>query len=167
MGTDKALVTVDGRAMAVRVADALRAGGCRPVWCQGGDAAGLRAHGLEVRADPVGRVGPVGAIGEVLASSGEHDGVVISACDLPCLDGDVVRALVEQRDRSGRVAVAVSGGRRHLLAAWPTTARPAFDELFAAGVRSYAAILERLDAVEVEVDDDVVRNVNRPDDLPS
>lgn len=168
MGRDKALIEVGGRPMAARVAEALVAGGCTPVWCQGGNAAGLAEIGLATRPDRDGRVGPVGAIAAVLAdvdAAAVSDGVVVAACDLPSLTPEVVRALVEQRDLTGSVAVAVSGGRRHLIAAWPPGTSLAVGRLVAEGVASYGELLRRLGAVGVAVDDDVVRNVNRPDDL--
>src|SRR5690606_32897540 len=48
MGTDKALLEVDGRPLARRLAEVLAAAGCDPVWCQGGDEPALRALGLDV-----------------------------------------------------------------------------------------------------------------------
>ncbi len=48
MGTDKALLPVDGVPMVLRVAAALRAAGCEPVVAIGGDEPALRRLGLQV-----------------------------------------------------------------------------------------------------------------------
>lgn len=171
MGTDKALVEVDGVPMVMWVAGALRAGGCDPVWCQGGDARRIAPLGLEVRPDeptgtPTGaRPGPVRAIASVLAGA-QAPMVVIAACDLPRLDGSVVRSLVAACAAHDAVAVAVAAGRRHLVAAWPVAARRDLVAAIGRGVLSYHDVLDELGAVEVPVDADLVHNVNRPGDLP-
>lgn len=164
MGTDKALVTVGGRPMASRVADALRAGGCDPVWCQGGDPNRLAALGMPVRPD-VGGSGPVWAIASALATSPAPT-LVVAACDLPHLTGAVVGALVaESRDQTA-VAVAVAGGRRHLVAAWPAEIRELLVDVAQRGIVAYGDLLAEVGAVAVPVDDSVVHNVNRPEDVP-
>jgi molybdopterin-guanine dinucleotide biosynthesis protein A/rhodanese-related sulfurtransferase len=167
MGTDKSLVEVGGRPMALLVADALRDGGCTPVWCQGGDVAALGQVGLEVHPDDGdGAIrGPVRAIATALAAS-TGPTVVVAACDLPSLTGDLVRSLVWASTVHGTVAVATSGGRRHLIAAWPTAVRHRLEDAIDRGIASYGDVLAELGAVEVEAHPDAVHNVNRPDDLP-
>lgn len=167
MGTDKALVEVDGLPMARRVADALRGAGCDPVECQGGDAARLGALGLVVVPDPSEpdgrRPGPVGAIA---AARARHAGtLVVAACDLPAVTPDVVRDLIVSARTSGRVAVAGSEGRRHLLACWPPSSASAVATARAAGVHRYHELLDLVGAERVDVDDRLVRNVNRPEDI--
>ena len=51
MGTDKALLEVDGVALARRATDALNAAGATRVVAVGGDASSLTALGLDVLAD--------------------------------------------------------------------------------------------------------------------
>ncbi len=69
MGADKALVEVDGVAMAARVASALAAGGCDPVVCQGGDPTLLAALGMTVLADTHPGGGPVAGILDALSAA--------------------------------------------------------------------------------------------------
>jgi molybdopterin-guanine dinucleotide biosynthesis protein A len=165
MGTDKALVELDGVAMAVRVAAALRAGGCDPVWCQGGDEPALGAVGLEVRPDPEPHAGPLAAIEAALLAAAGHD-VVVAACDLPDLDGGIIRSLVRTgRERGALVAAAADGAGAHLIAWWSPDARVPLRDVRADGVRSYREALERLAAVSVPVAPDRMRNVNTPSDL--
>ena len=165
MGTDKALVPWRGRALAVHVADALRAGGCDPVWCQGGDADALGRLGLAVRPDArPGRTGPVHAIAAALQAV-TTPVAVIAACDLPGLTGGVVRDLADRTAATGSVAVAVAGGRRHLAAAWPGGAATRVADAIAGGVLAYGDLLAELGAVDVAVETAAVHNVNRPADL--
>lgn len=165
MGTDKALVEVGGVAMAVRVAAALRAAGCTPVWCQGGDAAALRATGLEVRPDPEPHAGPLAAIEAAIVAAAPAD-VVVAACDLPDLDGPTVAALVAAGTAPEvLVAVAADGAGTHLVAWWSQAAAAPLRALRAGGTHSYREALQSLGAVHVRVHEAAVRNVNRPGDL--
>lgn len=171
MGVDKALVEIGGRPMALLVADALGDGGCAPIWCQGGDAVALGRLGLDVRPDVAtgrdapGRVGPVRAIASALRAA-HAPMVVVAACDLPELTGGLVRSLTDAASTTGAVAVATAGGRRHLVSAWPGTSLDPVDEAIASGVRSYGDLLAHVGALDVDVPAELVRNVNRPDDLP-
>lgn len=166
MGTDKALVPVAGRPMAVRVAAALAAGGCDPVWCQGGDAAALTALGLEVRPDTQAHAGPLAAIAQALHAASPLD-VVVAACDLPDLDGASVQAVraAGAGTPGALVAAADDGTGVHLVAWWSAAAAPVLDELVSAGMVSFRAAVDRLGGVRVPVDPGAVRNVNHPDDL--
>lgn len=170
MGSDKALLPIAGTAMAVRVAKALAEGGCRPVWCQGGDATALAALGLSVHADDLPGAGPLGAIGTALsavAGDAAARDVVVAACDLPDLDAATVAALVAaaQGQPEASVVVAADASGPHLLGLWRAATAERVAGLLADGVRSYRQALERLDAVFVTVPDDVLRNVNSPGDL--
>lgn len=165
MGTDKAMVRVGGVAMVRRVADALAAGGCDPVWCQGGDTARLHAIGLEVRPDPVAHGGLLAAIAAALRSAAPAD-VVVAACDLPDLDAATVAALIAagERDRP-LVAAASDPSGTHLAAWWSAEALVPLETLRAAGLASYRAAVERLGGLSVPVAAGAVRNVNDPGDL--
>jgi molybdopterin-guanine dinucleotide biosynthesis protein A len=163
MGTDKAFVVVRGRPMVRRVADALSAGGCSTVVCQGGDATRLAQLGLDVVPDDEPGRGPVPAI--ATARRRWSGTIVIAACDLAHLTADVVARLVAEADRTGSVTVAASGRRRHLLSVWPgsATVEEAVEE--AAELDSYRLLLDRVGAHAVAVDDRFLQNVNRPEDV--
>ena len=81
MGQDKAVLEVEGVAMAVRVADALRAAGADEVVAIGGDAAALGAVGLTVVPDDEPALGPLPATLTALRRGGGRPVVVLS-CDL-------------------------------------------------------------------------------------
>ena len=165
MGVDKAFVEIDGRAMVVRVADALRAAGCHPVVCQGGDEAIATSFGIEVLPDPSPAAGPLPAIRAALQYHGGP--VLIAACDLADLGPESVRALIGagRSDPMPLVAVASAAGRRHLLSYWSPLALAPLTALVAERVTAYHVALDRIGALEVSVDPAAVRNVNRPEDL--
>lgn len=165
MGVDKALVEVDGVAMAARVASALAEGGCDPVVCQGGDAEALAALGLAVVADSRPGGGPVAGILDALSAT---DGdVVVSACDLPWLDAGTVQTLIKvaEAQPDADVVVAHDPDGPHLAGVWRMRCRERLEDLVASGVRSYRGALEGLNTVRVDVPSSVVANVNSPDDL--
>jgi molybdopterin-guanine dinucleotide biosynthesis protein A len=165
MGSDKALFLVEGRPMAVRVADALWEAGCHPVWCQGGDLEALTALGLDAVADETPGEGPVGAILSALRHGGGE--LVVAACDLVALDAATVRLVIDPRRRREPVDVAVAraDGRDHLLSWWSAGAMPKLERLFDDGVRSYRTALSSLRVVEIEVPSTALQNANRPDDV--
>jgi molybdopterin-guanine dinucleotide biosynthesis protein A len=166
MGTDKALVEVDGVAMAVRVAAALAEGGCDPVVCQGGDTQSLAALGMTIVADTHPGGGPVAGILDAL-SAAPAGSVVVCACDLPWLDGRTVNALIAVADArpDADVVVAYDAAGPHLAGVWRTGSREPLEALVAGGIRSYRGALERLNTVHVDVPPAVVANVNSPGDL--
>jgi len=165
MGSDKALMPVDGVAMAARVAAALTAGGCDPVVCQGGDAGALAKLGLEVVPDAQPGEGPVIAILDALTR--HRRDLVVCACDLPWLDATtVVRLLaVASAEPAADVVVACDADVPHLAAVWRSRARQPLEALVAEGVRSYRAVLDRLETARVDVPSASVSIVNKPEDL--
>lgn len=182
MGTDKALIEVGGRPLALIAADALRAAGAGRVVAIGGDRDGLEAIGLEVHPDDHPGEGPLGAIVTALGLGlgldiDLHDGdsggtthiVVVLACDMPTIDAETVAALVDalaaHPDADG--AVPVLDGRRQILtAAYRVRLRPRLDAAFAAGERAPRRALEGVEIVEVDgLDPDRLADVDRPDDL--
>ena len=167
MGADKALIEVEGRPMAARVADALREAGCGPVFCQGGDNRLSAALGVEIAPDPEPGAGPVPAILAALRRAGGP--IVVAACDLVDLDAESVRAVIVAGDQSGVPVVAVCSGddRPHLLSFWPEDALAPLQAALDQGLGAYRRVLDRLGAVTVHVASSAVRNVNRPEDLAS
>ena len=168
MGTDKALLVVDGRTMAGRVADALRAGGAHEVLAVGGDLTGLRAEGIDARPDDHPGEGPLGGIltGLRLAT---QDLVVVLACDMPAVDAPVVEALAAALAAApaADAALAVDAGRvQALTAAYRRRVRPALLEQFEAGERAARRAIAPLRVVEVTgLAADALADVDRPEDL--
>lgn len=173
MGRDKALIPVEGRALASRVADALRSGGAHRVVCIGGDRTALVGLGLEFVADEQPGSGPLGGLMTALGRA-TADGatvLVISACDHPDLDRSTVSTLLstiaEQEPETVLVqAIDEEGNPALLLALRVEIARPAVAAAFDAGLRSFSALRDRVATVMVEgLDPAALRDVDRPADL--
>jgi molybdopterin-guanine dinucleotide biosynthesis protein A len=168
MGTDKALVEVEGVAMAERVATALDGAGCRPVAFVGGDRTSLARFGRRILADHWPGEGPAGGV--LTALQELDDDVVVAACDLPFLDARSVHAVLGAAGSAGPevdVVVATTQRREPMLAWWRRAATPVMEELWRAGGRALHEVLAGLTVREVPVDADALRNVNTAADLPT
>ena len=105
MGRDKALLEIDGRPMAQRVADALWGAGAAEVFCVGGDPA-LRSHGVRLVPDDRPGEGPLGGLVTALREAA-HDLVVVLACDLIDPSIAAVERLVDAAEGGRAVAAAI------------------------------------------------------------
>jgi molybdopterin-guanine dinucleotide biosynthesis protein A len=167
MGTDKAVVEVDGVAMAERVARTLEEAGCQPVVLVGGDVALLARFGRPTIADEWPGEGPLGGVLTALHAVGA-EGVVVAACDLPWLDVDTVRALIDAAataEPSIDVAVATTARLEPALAWWNGRALGPLTDVWGEGVRAIHEAIGRLDASRVEVSATALHNVNTAADL--
>lgn len=195
MGRDKALVEVDGVALARRVADALRAGGCDRVLAIGGDATALAALGLEPVADRWPGEGPLAGLATALtAASGdgpdpaetvlgappvagrpavhqEPTELVLAPCDLvhpdPAAIADLRRGLAAAPDVEA-VAVAVGDRVQWLPSAWRVTSDLAerVAALVAGGARRLDAVAPVVAHRIVALEPTAVADADTPDDLP-
>jgi len=114
MGRDKALLEVDGRPMALRVADAIAEAGAAEVFLVGGDVAALD---LRLVADTHPGEGPLDGLVTALHAA-EHDLVVVLACDLLEPSSTAIRRLVDAV-ADGAATIPMVGGRPQWLhGAW-------------------------------------------------
>jgi molybdopterin-guanine dinucleotide biosynthesis protein A len=180
MGRDKALIALEGRALAVRVAEAVAAAGASGVVAVGGDLERLRAAGLAAVPD---RDGPgAGPLAGILTALTSHDratedaggdGIVfVASCDLvrPSAEAVVatVRALSARADAD--VAVPVVASRRQWMhAAWRRRAAAPLAAALSGGERAVHAAVAAggLRVVDVDIDAAAVADADRPADLPS
>ncbi len=165
MGTDKALIEVDGVPLARRVANALRAAGADPVIAVGGDLEALTAPGLTVTPDRHPGEGPLGGILTALAETTE-DVVVVLACDLPAADADTIRAVALALGDAD-VAAPWHDGRHELLhAAYHRRAEPVLQAAFDAGERAPHRAVADLVVVGVDgLPAAALADADTPDDL--
>ena len=171
MGRTKALVEIDGRAMADRVVDALRAVGADPVVVVGGDADELARLSAPVVPDGYPGEGPVGGVLTALdhlAGRPGLDAVFVLSCDLADVTAGALWPLVEAAagDDHSSVWVAASERLEPMCALWSIDARGVVRERFVAGGRALHRVISELPHTTVTVDADALRNVNRPEDLP-
>lgn len=166
MGRDKALLPVDGVAMAAHVAAALRGGGCDEVVAIGGDSTGLAALGLTAVPDEFPGEGPLGGVITALTAQTDASAVVVVACDLPRLQPSSVAALLAALP-GHEVAVATgdAGRPQPVCAAWQPSAVAALRPAFADGERRMMNAIGLLAPVAVPVPAQDLANVNTPDDL--
>lgn len=160
MGRDKALIEVDGVALARRVADALPVD---RVVAVGGDVGSL---GLEVEPDRWPGEGPLGGLATALAACEPGDVLVLAPCDWVAASAEVVERLL---GALGQAAHPVVDGRGQ----WLPSAFRVTPELTAAvaglvegGARRLDAVADLVDAVGVPVSTDDVRDADTPGDLP-
>jgi len=178
MGVDKALMPVDGVAMAERVARVLESTGCAPVVFVGGAGPALTALGRPWMADRWPGAGPVGGVVSALAALDRATMVVVVACDLPDLTAAAVAGVIagmagedagpagmSKRPEPVDVSVADSGRLEPMLACWSTAAASRIEELLTSGHAALHDVIGRLEHVRVRVEAEALRNVNHPDDL--
>ena len=168
MGRSKMLVDIDGRAMALVVADALRTGGCEPIALIGGSATELGPLGLPVVADLHPGEGPLGGAITALAHFESATHVLVAACDLALLDGVTVRALLMTANSTPDAAAVVARTDRNEpgLVVWNRRVLEVLRSAFADGTRAVHRALSLVEVLTQQVDASVMHNVNRPDDVP-
>ncbi|HMJ77824.1 MAG TPA: molybdenum cofactor guanylyltransferase [Iamia sp.] len=172
MGRDKALVPIEGVALARRVADALVAGGCARVLAVGGDATRLAALGLEPVPDRWPGEGPLGGLATALGAADEGDVLVLAPCDLLHPSPAAVATLLGALAAPEVDAVSVRVGDRvqWLPSAWRVTARRAAQvaDLVDGGDRRLDAVAALVGAGVRTVDlaPHEVADADTPADLP-
>lgn len=169
MGTDKALIEIDGRSLAERVAGALVEAGASTVAAVGGDAVALTDRGLSVHPDLTPGAGPLGGVIGALRLVGAQPTVVVLSCDLLRPAPRLIARLVAERQRLDvDLVVPVAAGRPQWAhGAWRRGAVDILEACFAAGDRSLHAAAASLRCARVEVGDpDVLDDADVPSDLP-
>lgn len=169
MGTDKALVEIDGRPMAARVLDALRESGASEVAAIGGDLVALEALGLPPVADDHPGEGPLGATVTALRRVGTEPTVVVLGCDLIAPSSRVVAALVQRLSEGDADVVVPRADRRPqwMHAAWRRRVSDVLAAVFDSGERSLFGAVHGLDVDFWDAGDPAAfRDADGPEDLP-
>ena len=154
-GSDKALATLDGRALIDRVADALGPQVDALV------VVGRSHRGMADVADrPAADLGPLGGIAGALHHAATHgfSQVLTVPCDAPFLPAGV-------RDRLSDAGPAAYLADLPVVGWWPASAMATLDRLLAeGGSRSVRAFGDRIGATAVAGSSGIT-NINTPDDL--
>ena len=168
MGRDKALIERHGRALAARVADALRDAGALDVVFIGGDERALQSLGHWVVPDQWPAEGPLGGVITALGALDAMDIVAVLACDLLDPDRAAIAAVAAGAARRGvDVAVPRVEGRLHYHhAAWRRGARQLLLARFEAGERAMHRAAASLRVATVDgIPPAAVRDADEPTDL--
>ncbi len=161
-GRPKGLLRLDGVPLAARVARELETV-CDRVFFVGEPYGQYADLGWPVMPDVKARKGAPGGVHAAL-SHAEPGWVFVTACDMPRLDADTVRALAATRGAHDVVLYRANGRMQYLAAWWHTRALPAITELLPQNP-GFRDVLEALDAHIVDVDDDTpFVNVNTWDE---
>jgi molybdopterin-guanine dinucleotide biosynthesis protein A len=170
MGTDKALLVVDGQRLVDRSVARLQAVADDVVVASG------RRHisGLAVPqvADRLRAPGPLAGLVAGLGAAA-HPVVHVLACDLLHADPVLLAALAARWRGEAAVVPSADGHPQPLHAVWSTAAAPRLATLAEGGVRSVVLAAERLGATVLDEtasaalagDPRWARNANRPEDL--
>jgi molybdopterin-guanine dinucleotide biosynthesis protein A len=166
MGRDKALLSVDGRALALRVADTLRAAGADPVLAVGGDLAALAALGLAGVPDQEPGAGPLTGILTALAQA-TAPVTFVAACDLVAPSAEAVTATLAALEAADVAVPLVDGRRQWMHSAWRAGAAAPLAAAFDAGERAvHAAVAAAgLRVVDVSLPAAAVADADTPADL--
>jgi len=172
MGTDKALLLLDGTPLIEHVIARLRP--LIPEILIVGDPAGAYGcFGVPVISDPSPDQGPLAGIRTALMNT-DAPLVFCCACDMPFLETALVGHLLALAERGAAAVVPwVRGEPEPLCAVYAREALPVIEDVLASGRRSIRDILDKMPMRYIEEDDlrhydPELRsfvNVNTPDDL--
>jgi molybdenum cofactor guanylyltransferase len=166
MGTDKALIELDGTALVMRAVNALEAAAAEPVLIVGGDSTAFVALGLTPIADLWPGEGPLGGIITALEAQ-STDVVMVLSCDLTDASAIAVRSVVGALGEADVVVPVVEGHGQWLHTAWRRRCQPVLRDAFERGVRAPRHAARSLDVVELlDGDPCWYHDADRPDDLP-
>ena len=165
-GSDKAFHEIDGLAMVVHVADALRAH--VPTVTLVGQLADHRDLGLSVIPDLFAGAGPLGGIVSALEHA-RAPRCLVAGCDMPRLASAPLALLLREAARTGADAMVPrtpDGRLQPLCAVYARRARGPLAQALREGTRKISDAIERIDWRPLVVDDSMpFVNINRISDL--
>ncbi|HMG41491.1 MAG TPA: molybdenum cofactor guanylyltransferase [Acidimicrobiales bacterium] len=175
MGTDKALVEIDGAPMLRRVAVAVRRAGAGHVAVVGSGSpdddarrrGALAGLDIEAVADDHPGEGPLGGLLTALRTA-RHDVVLVVACDLVAPSAAALQATVAALAHHD-VAVPTGERAQWLHAAWHRRVAEPLRKQFDAGERSVGGAVEAAGLTVAWVDDldtAALADADTPEDLP-
>jgi molybdopterin-guanine dinucleotide biosynthesis protein A len=167
-GQPKGLIEIGGRAMALNVADVL-ASLCKRVVIEARAGVGYEALGLPLIHAAAGHdgKGPLAGIAAGLSLAMEGERVAFAPCDMPLLDADVYRALLQVAENVPGAYAETADGFEPLVGILDAGMRPALTSaLVRPDLPRTHAVLDAAGAVPVFFEDRrVFANVNAPADL--
>jgi molybdenum cofactor guanylyltransferase len=171
MGTDKAMLEVDGQPLVTRVA-ALMAEVASPVFLAPGKPGRLGDLGYPEVGDALEGVGPLGGMVAALRVSPHHLTAVV-AVDMPFANADVILLLANLSAGFDAVVPVTSEGPQPLHAVYALSALPALERALVDGALSVKSALQSLSVRWVDRDEwnqadptgRFALNINGPHDM--
>src|SRR5262245_60041690 len=169
-GRDKSRLTIDGRTIIVRQVEVLQMVTAE-VFIVAPKDERFRDLGLPVHLDRVPNAGVLGGIYTALEVAAA-DRVLVIACDLPFLDGGLLRLLVERAGGGDGAWVRTDRGVEPLLACYQRAAAARLRERIDAGMFKASDLGDVLKMIDVTTEDvarfgspdRLLTNLNTPDD---
>jgi molybdopterin-guanine dinucleotide biosynthesis protein A len=171
MGTDKALLNIDGQPLVLRVTRVLSEV-ADPVLLAPGTPGRLGDLGYPEVGDAVQSSGPLGGMVASLRWS-PHDLTAVVAVDMPFANPDVIRLLASLAGEYDAVVPVTSNGPQPLHAVYARSALPVLERALVEGSLSVKGALQQLSVRWVGRDEwktadpsgTFALNLNQPDDM--
>ena len=162
MGRDKALLADGSGPLVEKVAlEVRKAAGSVALL---GDPARYGHLGLAVIPDVIAGCGPMSGLHSALSST-ETEWILIVACDLPNVDAEFLKRLLNEARPGVRcIAAQTAAGLEPLCAVYHRNTRIEVEEALREGRLRMRDLLAQLGAIGVEADSRLVRNVNTEED---
>jgi molybdopterin-guanine dinucleotide biosynthesis protein A len=169
MGTDKALLKLDGRPFVSHVATTLQAMFDRVILVANMPAT-YGFLGLETIGDIYRECGPLGGIHSALVSAGDSD-IFVSACDTPFVTGELVRYIVDFESNAPVRIPSFKQQLHPLCGIYTQNCLPAIVERLESRRLRVMAFVESIQAAVIPISpdllfyrEDLFANFNTPED---
>lgn len=164
MGTDKAMLTINGRPMIQQIIDQIQPS-FRKVYVSAGKKDLYGFTGCEVIQDATPGEGPLAALASVLERS-EYDLNFMTPCDVPDTDQHLVAALMRGiGDADAAVPLSPDGRREPLFAVYRKSALPAIRAAIARGEKRIISFYDSVQVKDVFTDSTGwISNLNTSED---
>lgn len=168
MGTDKALITLDGSTLVEQAVAALASAGADPVVVVGGDRTAIESLGLQVIDDTWPGEGPLGGIITALQAV-PTEFVAVLSCDLTDASSIAVTSVAGALGTADIAVPVVEGHTQWLHAVWRRAAvLDVLVDAFHAGVRAPRDAVRTLRVAQLlDGDPCWFHDADRPEDLPA
>jgi len=166
MGTDKALISIDGITLVERAVGALRSAGADPVVVIGGNRPAIEALGLDAIDDIWPGEGPLGGIITALRTV-TTELVAVLSCDLTDASAIAVRSVAGALGDADVSVPVVDGRAQWLHAVWRRHCLASLESAFDDGVRAPRDAVSSLRVAQLlDGDPCWYHDADRPEDLP-
>jgi molybdopterin-guanine dinucleotide biosynthesis protein A len=170
MGSDKALLDLEGKPLIEHVAETLQS--CvESVIIIANDADRFRFLGLPVFGDVFKDCGPLGGIHSALTNA-KTESTFVSSCDIPLISPEAVQYIIDHQDRNVMVTVPMVSGRlQPLCGVYKSACLCTLADFIRQGGRSVQHFVKMLEGNVIPLDSElpffhpsIFENLNTVDD---